>query len=300
MAVVKEVKDSIGSFLLGCSVFLLHTALTCGHESQDVYQELTGSTWLITTVIACYTVLIVGLVWTLSSKAAFGVTIRGIILGVILSFSIILSRSSSMFQLVGWFVAALAFFHWSEFVTTGLTNPRNLSLSSYVLNHSFEYHAAIAASILEFLIESYFYPDWKQLCGVSFAGLAVVLGGEFVRKLAMWQASTNFNHYIRYRREDGHQLVTTGVYAWVRHPSYVGWFYWSIATQVMILNPVCAVLYTVCSWKFFHDRVIEEEKTLISFFGQQYVEYQRRVGTGLPFITGFTIASLRHVGDGDF
>ena len=31
-----------------------------------------------------------------------------------------------------------------------------------------------------------------------------------------------------------HLLITTGIYAHMRHPSYVGWFYWSVGTQVSI------------------------------------------------------------------
>lgn len=34
------------------------------------------------------------------------------------------------------------------------------------------------------------------------------------------------------QREDSHQLVTRGVYRFLRHPSYFGWFWWSLGTQV--------------------------------------------------------------------
>ena len=74
--------------------------------------------------------------------------------------------------------------------------------------------------------------DWKQPDALSLAALCVVLAGESLRKLAMWHAATNFNHHIRYRREEDHRLVTEKVYAWARHPTYVGWFWWCIATQV--------------------------------------------------------------------
>ena len=39
------------------------------------------------------------------------------------------------------------------------------------------------------------------------------------------------------KRED-HRLVTDGVYAWFRPPSYVGWLYWSVGTQLILCNPV--------------------------------------------------------------
>ena len=87
------------------------------------------------------------------------VMIRGSVLGLTLGLSIILAQSTSTLRLVGWFIIALTFFHWSEYVATGVTNPRNLSLSSFILNHSVEYHAAIAASLAEFFIESYFFPS---------------------------------------------------------------------------------------------------------------------------------------------
>lgn len=56
--------------------------------------------------------------------------------------------------------------------------------------------------------------------------------GEVLRKGAMMTAKTNFNHIVQSVHEDGHQLVTHGVYSLCRHPSYVGWFLWSIGTQV--------------------------------------------------------------------
>jgi protein-S-isoprenylcysteine O-methyltransferase len=47
------------------------------------------------------------------------------------------------------------------------------------------------------------------------------------------------------------------------------------------------VLYAIASWKFFDERITVEEETLLNFFGEAYVDYQKRVGTGLPFIRGY-------------
>jgi protein-S-isoprenylcysteine O-methyltransferase len=122
----------------------------------------------------------------------------------------------------------------------------------------------------------------------------------------MMTAKTNFNHIVQSVREDGHQLVTHGVYSLCRHPSYVGWFLWSIGTQVSIynimfdlqkfklfifqlvlVNPLCLLAYTAASWKFFQTRVLIEEASLLNFFGDQYYQYQQKVPTGLPFIKGY-------------
>lgn len=84
-------------------------------------------------------------------------------------------------------------------------------------------------------------------------------------------------------------MVTNGVYSWFRHPSYVGWFYWSIGTQIVLINPFCIPAYGIASWLFFKSRVFIEEITLLNFFGQDYCDYQAKVGTGLPFIDGYRI-----------
>ncbi len=57
--------------------------------------------------------------------------------------------------------------------------------------------------------------------------------------------------------------------------------------QLVLCNPICTAVYAVVSWRFFKERVEEEEILLINFFGEDYVQYQRRVPTGLPFIVGF-------------
>lgn len=74
--------------------------------------------------------------------------------------------------------------------------------------------------------------ELKQLSWLSFAGLLMVLCGEGLRKAAMLTAGSNFNHIVQNEKAQSHVLVTDGVYSYFRHPSYVGWFYWSIGTQV--------------------------------------------------------------------
>ncbi|KAH9376605.1 hypothetical protein HPB48_005816 [Haemaphysalis longicornis] len=187
----------------------------------------------------------------------------------------------------GWYLALLSIFHFSEYFVTAVTNPKSLTLDSFLLNHSREYGVAAACSWLEFLFERSLAPGMKQLWWITYVGIVTCLVGELLRKLAMLTAGTNFNHIIQNHREKGHVLVTHGVYALCRHPSYVGWFMWSIGTQVTLVNPVCTVAYAVASWKFFRTRVEEEEITLLAFFGEDYVQYQKRTRTGLPFIHGF-------------
>lgn len=86
--------------------------------------------------------------------------------------------------------------------------------------------------------------EMKQITWLSTVGLLMVIFGDCLRKAAMLTAGSNFNHIVQNEKSDTHTLVTSGVYGWFRHPSYVGWFYWSIGTQVSYLTLSCFPLIT--------------------------------------------------------
>ena len=47
------------------------------------------------------------------------------------------------------------------------------------------------------------------------------------------------------------------------------------------------LLYAAASFAFFRERIQVEEYTLITFFGEQYRQYQRRVWSGVPGVRGY-------------
>lgn len=112
----------------------------------------------------------------------------------------------------------------------------------------------------------------------------MVLVGQVVRSMAMLEAGVSFNHHVQNRKKDSHELVTTGIYSLFRHPSYFGFFYWGLGTQLVLGNVVCFFAYAYVLWKFFSSRIRHEENKLIEFFGDDYVQYRKRVGTRMPFI----------------
>lgn len=83
----------------------------------------------------------------------------------------------------------------------------------------------------------------------------MLLGGQGIRTLAMAQAGTNFNHLVQSKKKQGHVLVTNGIYGWLRHPSYFGFFWWGLGTQLIMGNLVCLVGYAVVLWRFFSLRI---------------------------------------------
>lgn len=71
----------------------------------------------------------------------------------------------------------------------------------------------------------------------------------------MATAGTNFNHTPQKKKQAGHELVTSGIYAYSRHPSYFAFFWWAVGTQVLVGNKICLVAFFVFLWNFFNQRI---------------------------------------------
>lgn len=225
-----------------------------------------------------------------TKKHLMKVIIRASFLGVIFSGGIYVSvYGIQHWPIFGWYMCVLSMFHYSEYLCIAITNPRTLTTDSFMLNHSVAYAAAATASWIEFVAEHHLIPGLKNNLFISVIGLVLCIMGEILRKSAMLTASTNFNHIVQTVKERDHELVTHGVYSICRHPSYVGWFYWSIGTQLILVNPICVIIYAIASWTFFKTRVKIEEEALLNFFGDQYMEYKKHVYSGLPFNNGVSL-----------
>ncbi|KAI8466776.1 MAG: Isoprenylcysteine carboxyl methyltransferase family-domain-containing protein [Monoraphidium minutum] len=182
------------------------------------------------------------------------------------------------------FGAALAFFHTSEFLIAAVTDRENLSSRSFLFSKP--YAIAMGCGLSEFFLERWLAPGAKARLAerLSLAGLALLLLGEALRKTAMLTARAAFTHDIQLERRPQHQLVTGGVYRYIRHPGYLGWFIWAVAGQLLLANPLSAAAFAYVSLRFFRERISFEEAMLQRMFGPRYTEYARRTPTWFPGI----------------
>jgi len=186
-------------------------------------------------------------------------------------------------MLIRWsfYVTFLCLFHLLEFFVTAVWNPKQLDANSFVVNQSVLYTTFAIISWMEFWIRFFFFPSHKnQLFHV---GIVVCLFGQMIRTLAMKTCGENFNHFIQHTKQPYHILVTNGIYKYLRHPSYTGFFYWSIGTQLILGNPINFLLYCIACWKFFQKRIRYEEQLLKQLF-VEYEEYRKRSWIAIPFI----------------
>ena len=150
----------------------------------------------------------------------------------------------------------------------------------------------------------------------------MVVFGQALRSIAMIHASTNFSHSLAFRKLARHQLVTDGIYAFVLCRSLrkglslipcsdgsaihrtlgfsIGRWGRSSCSRILLHSwpfqpyyggfslkeyEVSSFLWIIIIWNSKQGSFPVEEKTLINFFGDAYVEYRKRVGTTIPFIS---------------
>lgn len=178
---------------------------------------------------------------------------------------------------------AIIFFHGSEYILAlAIHGKSNVSLQSLLISKS--YLLAMLFSLVEYVTEIVLFPELKEQWVISNLGLAMVVIGEIIRKMAVITAGQSFTHVIRIYHEEHHQMITHGIYKFMRHPGYAGFFIWSVGTQIMLCNPISTIAFAAVVWQFFAKRIPYEEFFLRQFFGRQYVEYSRQVVSGVPFV----------------
>ncbi|CCJ31411.1 unnamed protein product [Pneumocystis jirovecii] len=152
------------------------------------------------------------------------IAIRAVILGFVMGSSFLSSFHVNFSQLTIYFVF-LSLFHFLEFWITALYNPLNASISCRIpiFSSNKNKHS-------------------------NFQGFVIACFGQICRTLSMIHATQNFSHKISLKKVKEHVLVTNGIYRWIRHPSYFGFFFWAIGSQIMLLNPLSSIAYTVILW----------------------------------------------------
>lgn len=187
-------------------------------------------------------------------------------LTTLLTLNLFLTQSSPTWRLP-FFLCALSLFHLLEYAVTATYNPHFATTSAFLLNNGRAYNMAHCLAFVEcglhlrFRSSFWFGGDGDVMAwaGAGTAlGFVLMLVGQAVRTAAMVTAGSNFNHIVQSEKRKGHVLVTGGVYAWLRHPSYFGFFWWGLGTQLVLGNVVCLVGYAVVLWRFFRRRIESE------------------------------------------
>jgi protein-S-isoprenylcysteine O-methyltransferase Ste14 len=92
------------------------------------------------------------------------------------------------------------------------------------------------------------------------------------------------NWSITLQLRENHQLITTGVYARVRHPMYAALFAHAFAQALLLANWIAGPAMLVAFTLMFFLRLRPEERMMRERFGLEYDAYAKRTKRLLPGI----------------
>lgn len=121
----------------------------------------------------------------------------------------------------------------------------------------------------------YQLPSWMGWAGVM---VLVVAFWLFWRSHA--DLGRNWSYTLELRK--GHQLITSGVYKYIRHPMYAAIWMWGVAQVLLLHNWIAGWSHLLSFSLLYFLRVPREEQMMLNQFGEEYQSYMNRTGRIIP------------------
>ena len=111
-------------------------------------------------------------------------------------------------------------------------------------------------------------------------GMLVFLCGIWMIYRAHKDLGRSFSYTLEIREQ--HQLVTNGIYRYIRHPIYAAFLLWTIAQAMLLPNWVVACCAPLVLGLLLAVRVPREERMMLDTFGDSYRAYMSRTARFVP------------------
>lgn len=144
---------------------------------------------------------------------------------------------------------------------------------------------ATALSQITAVVEWAYFHDQSLLIQKSTLisiGLALLIGGISLRLWAILTLGRYFTATVQVR--DGQKIVTTGPYAIVRHPSYLGAYVAILGSAIFLQAQIGFVVSALLMFLAYRFRIQTEEQVLVGAYGEVYQDYQLRTRRMIPFV----------------
>ncbi len=117
-------------------------------------------------------------------------------------------------------------------------------------------------------------PVWLRTFGLLIAMMGIVL-------LAWTHASLGKHWSTNLQIQEGHTLITSGPYHFVRHPMYTALIAYFIGAGLLSANFLLLLIFAA-GITFMITRTGKEEAMMVETFGEQYQAYREHTGLLLP------------------
>lgn len=113
-------------------------------------------------------------------------------------------------------------------------------------------------------------------------GLFLIVIGVSISITARKELGTNWAHAYEYQVKQRQELVTTGIYSYIRHPIYAGLIFAIIGGEMVARSYLIFVVILFIIGLYHQAKL--EEKFLLSHFGEHYKTYMKRTKMFIPYL----------------
>ena len=117
---------------------------------------------------------------------------------------------------------------------------------------------------------------------LKYIGLVLVIAGVILRLVAIHKLGKFFTVNLSIDTE--HRLIDTGLYKYIRHPSYSGSLLSFLGLALYFNNWICLAVILIPMVSVFIYRIQIEEQLLLRQPGLHYDDYCKRTKRLIPFV----------------
>ena len=128
------------------------------------------------------------------------------------------------------------------------------------------------------------FADYRLPVFAPWSGTALMIA-------ALWlfyrsHADLGKNWSVTLELHKGHQLIRRGIYRSIRHPMYMSILLWGLSQSLLLRNWLAGWSALATFSVLYAVRTPREERMMIEFFGEEYLNYMRQTGRIFPRIVG--------------
>lgn len=114
------------------------------------------------------------------------------------------------------------------------------------------------------------------------AGMVLMVAGAVLRRYCFYALGRSFTGVVTVK--EGQQLVQSGPYRFVRHPSYTAAILMFTGVGVALESGISVGILLLAHCYLYGRRVAVEEKALVETLGEAYTAYMLRTKRFIPFL----------------
>lgn len=126
------------------------------------------------------------------------------------------------------------------------------------------------------------FADYPASAWTVALGTIIFAAALWVFRASHKELGRNWSITLEIREQ--HKLVSTGLYAMIRHPMYTSFLLMSLGQAFLIANWVAGLAGLIGFAVLFFLRIDKEERMMLENFGPQYRTYMERTKRLIPYL----------------